>query len=128
MTSPLQNKVVPALALLLPLLLSCCANWAEDTGVDNHWRDANTPAWVNGQSTNEDIMAALGPPSQIISLNEQVVYYYMRERTRGSGYYFLVYNNSRETTEYDRAIYFFDDQGVLLRYSYSETSLPREDD
>lgn len=112
---------------LLLMALSGCANWAEDGGVENQWRAENVPAWTAGRSTNNDVMAALGPPSQILNLDDQVVYYYMRQKTQGKGYYFLVYNTSREVTRYDRAIFFFDREGTLLRHAYSQDSLPLDE-
>ena len=72
-------------------------------------------------------MAALGPPSQIVSLDDRVVYYYLHESVEGKGYYFLVYNRSRQSTRYDRAIFFFDADGLLLKHSYSLESLSHEE-
>lgn len=118
--------VMQLLAALL-VLLSGCANWNEDAGVDNHWRAELTPAWTPGVSTAEEVMAALGPPSQIINLGERVVYYYLSENTSGRGYYFLVYNTTSSRTSYDRAIFFFDSDGRLERYAYSKEALPYDD-
>ena len=116
--------------LLLPaliVLLAGCANWNEDAGVDNHWRAASTPAWTPGVSTADEVMTALGPPSQIINLGDRVVYYYLSENISGRGYYFLVYNTTSSRTSYDRAIFFFNDDGRLERYAYSREGLPYDD-
>jgi outer membrane protein assembly factor BamE (lipoprotein component of BamABCDE complex) len=113
--------------LLLCLALAGCANWNEDAGVDNHWRADTTPQWQAGVSTADDVMAALGPPSQIVNLGDRVVYYYLRENISGSGYYFLIYNNTSSRTTYDRAIFFFDTEGRLQRHAYSREGLPYDD-
>ncbi len=109
---------------LLVAALAGCANWNEDAGVDNHWRAATTPQWQAGDSTADDVMAVLGPPSQIVNLGDRVVYYYLRENISGNGYYFLIYNTTNSRTSYDRAIFFFDSNGLLERYSYSREGLP----
>lgn len=113
-----------AIAVLFLLQLSACSHWAEDSGVDNHWRSADIPSWQAGVSSNQDILEALGPPSQILNIVDQVMYYYLRANTKGSKYFALVYSASKSTTQYDRAIFFFDTEGLLIRYSYSKEALP----
>lgn len=113
--------------LLLTAIAGGCASWNEEAGVDNHWRSASVPEWAVGTTTAEDVMEYLGPPSQIVDLDKQVVYYYMKESVSGSGYFLLVYNNSSSQKRYDRAIFFFDLNGVLSRYSYSKESIEYDD-
>ena len=115
------------LQILLATTLSACANWHEDGGVENYWRAGDAPQWQPGSTTSDDVMAFLGPPSQIVDLQNQLVFYYMKESVSGQGYYFLFYNTSESQTRYDRAIFFFDPDGVLLRYAYSNESItPQE--
>ena len=113
------------LTLCVPIIgsLAACASWNEDAGVENLWRSPDVPQWVAGESTGQDVMEFLGPPSQIVDLHDQVVYYYLKEHVEGNGYYFLVYNTSEARTRYDRAIFFFDASGVLLRHAYSNETL-----
>jgi hypothetical protein len=106
--------------LLLPLLLVCgCIVSRADSGVTNKWRDETLPAFESGTTTQSDVAHALGPPSQLINLDEQLIFYYLRERTRGRGMILIVYNESREEIVYDRAIFFFDKKGILQDFSYS---------
>ncbi len=112
---------------LMAMLLSACARWQEEAGVESSWRSPTVPDWTIGQSTTDDVMRHLGPPSQVISLQDQVVFYYMKEQVEGSGYFLLVYNSSESRTHYDRAIFFFDNDSRLLRYSYSDDT-PLTDD
>ena len=134
-TPPIQSHSHFALAgvsircivLAVTLGLSGCANWKEDGGVANHWRADTVPQWVEGETREQDVMAALGPPSQIVNLNDRIVYYYLHENVEGSGYYFLVYNQSHQVTRYDRAIFFFDSEGVLLKFAYSQEALSYEE-
>ncbi len=111
------------LAILLSCGLAACASWNEEAGVENLWRSPGVPQWVAGRSTSEEVMEFLGPPSQIVHLQDQVVFYYLKEHVEGKGYYFLVYNTSEARTRYDRAIFFFGADGVLVRHAYSNETL-----
>ena len=107
-------------ALLLSVLLLCgCIVSRADSGVTNKWRDETLPAFESGTTTQSDVAHALGPPSQLINLDDQLVFYYLRERVRGRGMILIVYNQSREEIVYDRAIFFFDKKGILQDFSYS---------
>ncbi len=106
--------------LLLSVLLVCgCIVSSADSGVTNKWRDETLPAFESGKTTQTDVAHALGPPSQLINLGDQLVFYYLRERVRGRGMILIVYNQSREEIVYDRAIFFFDKKGILQDFSYS---------
>ncbi len=116
-------KSTNCLAVCVLVTLGGCASWSQETGVDNRWRGAEVPVWVTGETTAEDVMTELGPPSQIIALKDQVVYYYLKETMAGSAYVLILYNNAKMRAEYDRAIFFFDDDGKLTRYAYSNETL-----
>jgi len=99
--------------------LAGCASFERTRGVDNLWRDPAVAAPAVGKTTQTDILAALGPPSQVIGLRDQTVFYYLRERDTGRGGIFIVYNWLKEDVTYDRAIFFFDAAGVLQDYGFS---------
>ncbi len=102
------------------MLLVCgCIVSRADSGVTNKWRDETLPAFESGKTTQSEVAHALGPPSQLINLDDQLVFYYLRERVRGRGMILIVYNQSREEIVYDRAIFFFDKKGILQDFSYS---------
>jgi len=71
-------------------------------------------------------MAALGPPSQVIALHDQTLFYYLREQLTSKSYFLLVYNQTRENVTYDRAIFFFDKNGTLSDFAYSKEAIPLE--
>lgn len=101
------------------MLMSGCANWDGYAGVENRWRAEDVPAWEPGKTTAEDVAKYLGPPSQLIPLHDETVFYYMRESKDGSALLLLVWNSGTQVTEYDRAIFFFDKKGVLKTFAYS---------
>ena len=115
------------ISLLGGILLSAgCANWDGYAGVDNRWRAQDVPVWTPGETTAADVAEFLGPPSQLIPLHDETVFYYMREGRDGNALMLLVWNQGTQTMEYDRAIFFFDKKGVLKNFAYSNEALPYE--
>ena len=107
-------------------MLLGCANYSGDTGVENKWRAADTMTWEVGVTTESDVSLVLGPPSQLINLEDQTVYYYLREHRSGKAVVLLIYNWGYQKLTYDRAAFFFDREGKLTKYSYSPEALPYE--
>lgn len=104
--------------LLLCLgLLQACAQYDNKRGVDVTWHSAVTKQLVKGESTRQDVLDLLGPPSQVISLENETALYYLFEHSVGEGLILIVYNRMRIKTRYDRAIFFFDESDVLREYS-----------
>lgn len=95
-----------------------------EMGVQNYWRDTSLPAFEKGRTTQSDVMAALGPPSQVIALKDQTLFYYLREESRTSSMFLIIYNQTRQQISYDRAIFFFDTNSVLTKFSYSKEAIP----
>ena len=103
-----------------------CAKFHTERGVESLWRAVNTPAFVNGETTQADVLDALGPPSQIISLNDGSVFYYLHEKGDGAGLILLVYNEVKYDVGYDRAVFFFNPKGVLTEHAYSQEKAEEE--
>jgi outer membrane protein assembly factor BamE (lipoprotein component of BamABCDE complex) len=101
-----------------------CASFERTRGVDATWRDPAIPAPVVGTTTQSDILKVLGPPSQVIGLRDQTVFYYLREQDKGRGGILIVYNWLKEDVSFDRAIFFFDADGVLRDYGLSKAPQP----
>jgi hypothetical protein len=112
-----------ALAVLL-LLAGACSRTDNTTGVENSWRDPTFAATV-GSTTESDVLQALGPPSQIINLGDDTVFYYIKENFRSDRLLLILYNQTERRTIYDRAVFFFDRTGILRKVALSDTSLPR---
>ena len=108
------------IAIIIVMFVASCAKFSTERGVESLWREPDIPTFMTGSTSQSDVMKALGPPSQIISLKDRTVFYYLREKGAGKGLILLIYNEVRYSVEYDRAIFFFDTKGVLTDYSYSE--------
>ena len=85
---------------------------------------SDVPVWEEGKTTAADVAKFLGPPSQLIPLHDETVFYYMREGKEGNALMLIVWNSGTQVSSYDRAIFFFDGDGVLKTYSYSNDTLP----
>ena len=109
---------------VLLLLAGGCSRTDNTTGVENSWRDPTFTATV-GSTTEADVLEALGPPSQIINLGDQTVFYYIKENFRSDRLLLIIYNQTERRTIYDRAVFFFDRTGVLRKVAFSDTALPR---
>ena len=113
----MKRKLPVSIVLLCISLLAACAQYDNKRGVDVNWQSSVTSELVKGESTRKDILTLLGPPSQVISLDDETVLYYLFEHSKGEGLILIVYNRMRIETRYDRAIFFFDENDILTEFS-----------
>lgn len=99
------------------MCLAGCAQFDSERGVSVNWNPAALNSFTRGVSTRADVMAALGPPSQLVSLGDETVLYYLNESTRGRGLTLLVYSRFEVDANYDRAVFIFDRNERLTDYS-----------
>ena len=103
-----------------------CVSKRSEMGVHNEWRNPAAPVIEKGRSTEMDVMRALGPPSQVIGLQDRTIFYYLREQSDTKSAILLIYNQTRQEITYDRAIFFFDKNSVLTDFSYSPETVARD--
>ncbi len=103
--------------LLFATLAGGCAQYENKRGVDVTWQNEITARLVKGESTRRDVLEMLGPPSQVIALEDESVLYYLFEHSKGVGLILILYNRMSIDTRYDRAIFFFDERDVLTDYA-----------
>lgn len=115
------------IAVGIMALIYGCATSTGEKGVENKWRNPSIPSWETGKTTDMDVAEALGPPSQIIALEDQVVFYYLQERSERKSYIFILWNSSDQTIRYDRAVFFFDKEGILKKFAYSPEVFPYDE-
>jgi outer membrane protein assembly factor BamE (lipoprotein component of BamABCDE complex) len=106
-----------ALILLLTASLSGCVQFKAQRGIEVAWQDQVVAKLEKGKSTRSDVLALLGPPSQVIALQDETVLYYLFEKAEGDGAILILYNNIDIGYRYDRAIFFFDENDVLSDYA-----------
>lgn len=110
--------------MALLLVMAACSRTDSTAGVENLWRSGGFQA-TEGVTTEAEVLTALGPPSQIINLENETVFYYLREAFRSDRLLLIIYNRTKRTAQYDRAIFFFDRSGILRKASFSQTALPQ---
>ena len=108
-------RLIAAMALLA--LSAACAQYENKRGVEVTWQPAVLEQFQAGTTTRREVMAELGPPSQVISLDGETVLYYLYERSDGDGLILVVYNRFKVDTRYDRAVFFFDENDRLTDYA-----------
>ena len=113
----MNNRYFAVATALLFSLLSACAQYENKRGVDVTWQNEITNGLVKGESTRREVLELLGPPSQVISLEDESVLYYLFEHSEGEGLILILYNRMKIDTRYDRAIFFFDENDVLTEYA-----------
>ncbi len=114
-----------AMTFIMATILAGCASFNATDGVENLWREIPVEQFEKGVTTQADVLEWLGPPSQLIALNNQTVFYYLTEKTSGKGKIFIVYNQVDASSQYDRAIFFFDLDGILQEFAYSKEAVER---
>jgi outer membrane protein assembly factor BamE (lipoprotein component of BamABCDE complex) len=113
----MQRPGLILIAVVCAITLQACVQYESKRGVEVNWQSSVTQQLTRGESTRKDVLALLGPPSQVISMEDETVLYYLFERAKGSGMILILYNRMKIDTRYDRAIFFFDENDVLTEYS-----------
>lgn len=113
----MKSSTFTLTSLICLALLAGCAQYENKRGVEVNWQSAATAQLVKGDSTRKDVLAMLGPPSQVISLEDETVLYYLFEHSTGDGLILIVYNRMKIDTRYDRAIFFFDEHDILTDFA-----------
>lgn len=120
------RRIASLLMLSGVCFLTACVSKRSEMGVQNFWRDSVAPTFEKGRATQAEVMQALGPPSQVIALADQTLFYYLREQSRTKAMFLIIYNRTRQQITYDRAIFFFDKKSVLTDFAYSKEVIQPE--
>ena len=113
-----------ALLAITALAAGCFYGHAR-TGDDNRWREDLD--FERGRTRLDDVLQALGPPTQVLDLGARFAFVYMLEEQRTDGFDLAsVFRDTERAFYSDRAVYFFDRAGVLEEMATSRITLPRE--
>lgn len=119
------TKYLKVIIVSLALLITGCTSYGSIDGVSNLWREVPVDQFQKGVTKQSDVLELLGPPSQLINLHDQTVFYYLTQLSSGQGKIFTVWNQVSIENQYDRAIFFFDTEGVLQEVAYSKEAIAR---
>ena len=112
-----RPRPAPVAIGLTIALLAGCAQYENRRGVEVSWHADAVAGLVRGQTTRQEVLQLLGPPSQVIALDDETVLYYLFERSEGEGIVLVLYNRMQIDTRYDRAILFFDENDRLRDFA-----------
>ena len=101
-------------------LLAGCIRNSSVRGVEPLWHEAGAGAFVLGTNTRQEVLHLLGAPSQLVSLEKGTALYYVTEMAKGEGMILFLYNQPKDTTTYDRAVFFFGADDILTDFAVSE--------
>ena len=117
--------IIPIFSLFI--LMTACFTLSDQQGVDNLWREESKVENIKeGKTTQNEVIKLFGPPSQIIDLDSGSVFYYLLQEKKGKGMFLLLFNFKNEKVSYDRAIFFFDSEGILTDYGFSVENIERK--
>ena len=105
------------LSLSLLIINVGCAQYSDKRGVEVTWQPDVMESMQIGKTTRREVLTLFGPPSQVISMGDETVLYYLYEKSAGEGLILIVYNRFDVQTKYDRAVFFFDENDLLTEYS-----------
>ncbi len=100
--------------------LAGCIRNSSVRGVEPLWHDADAGTFALGTTTRQEVLQLLGAPSQLVSLENGTALYYVSEKTKGEGMILFLYNQRKDTTTYDRAVFFFGADDILTDFAISE--------
>ena len=112
----LETMRILVTALSLSIMAGC-AQYTDNRGVEVTWQPAVMEEFAVGETTRSDVLKRLGPPSQVITMDEETVLYYLYEKRQGQGLILIVYNRFDVESRYDRAVFFFDGNDRLTEYA-----------
>ena len=112
-----MDKLLQCASVLILLFAAGCAQYENTRGVEVGWQDAIDSSMVPGQTSRQQVLQQLGPPSQVVALGDETALYYLFERSDGNGLILLLYNRFTVDTRYDRAIFFFDKNDRLTDFA-----------
>jgi len=112
-----MSKFSALISIYVLMVCAGCAQYQSTRGVDVNWGANSVGDLELGSTTRNEVLELLGPPSQVISTGDETVLYYLNESAEGSGLLLIFYNRLDVHAQYDRAIFFFDDNDLLTDYS-----------
>jgi len=108
-------------AIVILSMISVCVSCAmfgkskEYHGFDATWLDRFTP----GTTTAAEVLAVFGAPSHMVKLSNGNAYVYERSVSKGTGIWLVLLSFGNYETQYDRVVFFFDNEDILTHYGLS---------
>lgn len=110
-------RSLAALAAVLLLISGCAAvgKNIEYQSFDPDKLENVTP----GRTTAGQVVTLFGAPTQAVELSGGNAYVYERSVSKATGAYFVLISFVRYDQQYDRLVFFFNEDNVLTHYGFS---------
>jgi hypothetical protein len=113
-------KLLTRLAIIV-MMFSCVAGCAV-FGTNREYQPFDTGKLDNvtvGKTTAREVAQAFGAPSQVVKLVNGNAYIYERAVAKGTGLWLVLVSFGNYETQYDRLVFFFDMDNILIHYGIS---------
>jgi hypothetical protein len=113
-------KFIRDVIIVLSMILLCvsCAMFGKSK--EYHGFDAGLLAtFIPGTTTAGEIVAVFGAPTHLVKLSNGNAYVYERSVSKGTGIWLVLLSFGNYETQYDRAVFFFDNEDILTHYGLS---------
>jgi hypothetical protein len=87
----------------------------EHHSFDVQWLEQCSP----GTTTSAQVVELFGAPTRMVKLSNGNAYVYERSVSKGTGIWLVLLSFGNYETQYDRAVFFFDDTNILTHYGLS---------
>ena len=74
---------------------------------------------VSGQTTAAEVSRIFGAPSQVVKMSNGNAYIYKRSVAKGTGFWLVLVSFGNYDRQYDRVVFFFDQDDILTHYGAS---------
>ena len=74
---------------------------------------------VSGQTTAAEVSKIFGAPSQVVKMSNGNAYVYERSVAKGTGFWLVLVSFGNYDMQYDRVVFFFDQDDILTHYGAS---------
>jgi hypothetical protein len=111
----IRNAVV---VLSTMLLFVSCAMFGRD--IEHHGFDARLlEGFSPGSTPAAEVVEVFGAPSRMVKLSNGNAYVYERSVSKGTGIWLMLLSFGNYETQYDRVVFFFDNEDILTHYGLS---------
>lgn len=111
----IRNAAIGLCIMLLGVSCAMFGKTKEYHDFDVRWLERFTP----GTTTSAQVVELFGAPSRIVKLSNGNAYVYERSVSKGTGIWLVLVSFGNYETQYDRAVFFFDNENILTHYGLS---------
>jgi outer membrane protein assembly factor BamE (lipoprotein component of BamABCDE complex) len=114
----MKSVTLAALAAALLLLIHGCAAVGKNIEYQS-FEPEKLEQVTPGRTTAGQVATLFGAPTQVVELSGGNAYVYERSVSKATGAYFVLISFVRYDQQFDRLVFFFDEENRLTHYGFS---------